>query len=63
MGSISRPSFNAHFAFRGYPELAVLIGRLSDSDQELLDKAQAREPDVRIVTYDEVLQHQQHLLT
>ena len=46
-----------------YPELAVLIGRLSESDQELLDKAQAREPDVRIVTYDEVLQQQQYLLS
>jgi len=46
-----------------YPELAVLIGRLRDTDPELLNKAQSREPDVRIVTYDEILQHQQHLIT
>jgi len=46
-----------------YPELAVLIGRLRDTDPELLNKAQSRERDVRIVTYDEILQHQQHLIT
>jgi hypothetical protein len=45
-----------------YPELAVLIGRLREAEQELLDKAQSREADVRIVTYDEVLQRQQDLL-
>lgn len=45
-----------------YPELAVLIGRLRECDVEMLDKAQSRERDVRIVTYDEVLQRQQHLL-
>ena len=45
-----------------YPELAVLIGRLRECDLELLDQAQSRERDVRIVTYDEVLQHQRRLV-
>jgi hypothetical protein len=49
-------------AIQGYPELAVLIGRLSEAEQGLLEKAQSREADVRIVTYDEVLQRQQDLL-
>ncbi len=40
----------------------MLIGRLRECDVEMLDKAQSRERDVRIVTYDEVLQRQQHLL-
>jgi hypothetical protein len=57
----------AEFAFllaaiKGYPELAVLIGRLREAEQELLEKAQSRDADVRIVTYDEVLQRQQDLL-
>jgi hypothetical protein len=46
-----------------YPRLAVLIGRLRGCDVEALEKAQSREPDVRIVTYDEILQRQQRLLT
>jgi hypothetical protein len=38
----------AEFAFllaaiQGYPELAVLIGRLREAEQELLEKAQSRE--------------------
>ena len=45
-----------------YPELAVLIGRLGECDVELLDRAQSREGDVRIVTYDEILQRQQRLV-
>jgi hypothetical protein len=45
-----------------YPELAVLIGRWGECDVEMLDKAQSRERDVRIVTYDEVLERQQRLL-
>jgi Domain of unknown function (DUF4263) len=45
-----------------YPELAVLIGRLGEYDVEMLNKAQSRERDVRIVTYDEVLERQQRLL-
>ena len=46
-----------------YPRLAVLIGRLHGCDVEALEKAQSREPDVRIVTYDEILERQQRLLT
>jgi hypothetical protein len=45
-----------------YPKLAVLIGRLSGVNVEELEKAQAREPDVRIVTYDEILERQQKLM-
>ena len=45
-----------------YPELAVLIGRLRECDPEMLDQAQSRERNVRIVTYDEVLQHQRRLV-
>jgi len=44
-----------------FPNLAVLIGRLREGDIEELEKAQSREPDVRIVTYDEILQRQQLL--
>ena len=45
-----------------YPRLAVLIGRLRESDVEELEKAQSREPNVRIVTYDEILQRQQRIV-
>lgn len=45
-----------------HPNLAVLIGRLRIDQVEELEKAQSREPDVRIVTYDEVLQRQQILI-
>jgi hypothetical protein len=45
-----------------YPSLAVLIGRLRESEVEELEKAQSRESDVRIVTYDEILQRQQLLV-
>jgi Domain of unknown function (DUF4263) len=44
-----------------YPRLAVLIGRLRESNVEELEKAQSREPDVRIVTYDEILERQQQM--
>jgi hypothetical protein len=44
-----------------YPRLAVLIGRLRESNIEELEKAQSRESDVRIVTYDEILQRQQQI--
>jgi hypothetical protein len=47
-----------------HPRLGVLIGRMpGDKDTELLEKAQAREPEVRIVTYDEILDTQRQLLT
>lgn len=45
-----------------YPRLAVLIGRLEGCDVEALEKAQSREPDVRIVTYDDILERQRKLL-
>ncbi len=45
-----------------YPSLAVLIGRLRELDVEQLEKAQSREPDVRIVTYDEILERQRRLM-
>jgi hypothetical protein len=45
-----------------YPELAVLIGRLRESEVEMLNLAQSRERDVRIVTYDEILQRQHQLV-
>jgi hypothetical protein len=41
------------------PRLAVLIGRLPKKPQlEALEAEQERVPDVRIVTYDEILEHQ-----
>jgi hypothetical protein len=47
-----------------FPKLAVLIGRLRQlGEAEALELAQAREPDVRIVTYDEILETQKRLLT
>jgi hypothetical protein len=45
-----------------FPRLAVLIGRLRDGEAEHLEKAQSREADIRIVTYDEILQRQQLLV-
>jgi hypothetical protein len=45
-----------------YPRLAVVIGRLEGCDVEALEMAQAREPDVRIVTYDDILERQRRLL-
>lgn len=46
-----------------HPQLGVLIGRMpASAEVELLEKAQAREPEVRIVTYDEILETQKQLL-
>ncbi len=41
-----------------HPKLAVLIGRLREDQVEALELAQSRDPDVRIVTYDEILENQ-----
>jgi len=47
-----------------HPRLGVLIGRMpASADVELLERAQAREPQVRIVTYDEILESQKKLLS
>lgn len=48
-----------------HPKLGVLIGRLpsSGTEIELLETQQMREPGVRIVTYDEVLETQKKLLS
>ena len=46
-----------------HPKLAVLIGRLQDEQMEALELAQSRELDVRIVTYDEILETQKQLYT
>lgn len=47
-----------------YPRLGVLIGRLpTGTELEELSKEQVRNPDVRIVTYDEVLEKQSRLIT
>jgi hypothetical protein len=46
-----------------HPRLGVLIGRMPDPTEiELLEKLQAREPGVRVVTYDEILEAQKGLL-
>jgi hypothetical protein len=46
-----------------HPRLAVLIGRMPPSGEvEALEHAQAREPEVRIVTYDEILETQKRLI-
>jgi hypothetical protein len=46
-----------------HPRLAVLIGRMPPSSEiELLEQEQAREPQVRIVTYDEILESQKKLV-
>jgi hypothetical protein len=42
-----------------YPRLGVLIGRLSNTDVQALEREQQYEAGVRIVTYDEILQQQQ----
>jgi hypothetical protein len=44
-----------------HPKLAVLIGRLQEDRVEALERAQSREPDVRIVTYDEILDNQKRI--
>ena len=41
-----------------FPKLAVLVGRMDDLDPEAFTLAQDRERDVRIVTYDEILERQ-----
>ena len=46
-----------------YPQLAVLIGRLPSGEElSMLDRHQTRAPEVRIVTYDEVLERQKQML-
>ncbi len=46
-----------------YPRLAVIIGRLPSQGQlEEFEKAQSREPYVRLVTYDEILETQRKLV-
>lgn len=45
-----------------HPRLAVLIGRESCEDAEALNDEQAREPDVGIVTDDELLEQQRMYL-
>jgi hypothetical protein len=46
-----------------HPRLAVLIGRMpSSSEVELLEKEQSREPEVSVVTYDEILERQKGLM-
>jgi hypothetical protein len=44
------------------PRLGVLIGRLPDADVEALEREQSRLPDVKIVTYDEILEQQRTLI-
>ena len=44
------------------PKLGVLIGRLGNVDTEALEREQQYLPNVRIVTYDEILELQQALL-
>lgn len=45
------------------PKLGVLIGRIVEAEIEALEAEQSRLPDVRIVTYDEVLQQQKVLVS
>ncbi len=45
------------------PKLGVLIGRIASVDVEPLELEQSRLPDVRIVTYDEILEQQKSLLS
>lgn len=42
-----------------HPKYGVLIGWLANVDSELLSKARQDFPDVKIVTYDEILERQQ----
>ena len=44
------------------PKLGVLIGRLANTDPEALEREQEYQADVRVVTYDEILEQQQSLL-
>ena len=44
------------------PKLGVLIGRLTEPNIEALELEQARLPDVRVVTYDEILEQQKSLV-
>lgn len=44
------------------PKLGVLIGRLRNVDTEALESEQSRIPDVRIITYDEILETQRALI-
>jgi hypothetical protein len=43
------------------PKLGVLIGRMVETDVEALEVEQSRMPDVRIITYDEILEQQKNL--
>jgi antiviral defense system Shedu protein SduA len=46
-----------------HPRLAVLIGRMPPSSEvELLEREQAREPEVSVVMYDEILERQKGLM-
>jgi len=46
-----------------FPKLAVLIGRMpAGGGVEALELAQSREPNVRIITYDEILDSQKNIL-
>lgn len=40
----------------------MLIGKLANTDAEILEREQHYHADVRIVTYDEILERQQALL-
>lgn len=46
-----------------FPKLAVLVGRMENVDVEAFALAQDRERDVRIVTYDEILERQKLIRT
>lgn len=45
------------------PKMGVLIGRMIQSDTEALELEQSRLPDVRIITYDEILDQQKVLIS
>ncbi len=45
------------------PKLGVLIGRIAEVEVEALEAEQSRLPDVKIVTYDEILEQQKLLLS
>lgn len=44
------------------PKLGVLIGRMTNLDVEALELEQGRLPDIRIITYDEILEQQRVML-
>jgi|SRR5882672_6017044 len=48
-----------------HPKLGIVIGRLPSSEAELetLERQQSREPGVRVVTYDEILETQKNLVS